>query len=84
MTTTMNSNLNMKNETVLHLPVALALAGTETTTQTAAPARKPGVSWLVPCVAVLAALIAYLALGQLAEIDRGLDALAQTMQTPQF
>ena len=76
----------MKTETVMHLPMALAFAEAKapTKTSTAAPARKPRISWLVPCVAVLAALTAYLALGQLAEIDRDLDALAQTMQNPQF
>ena len=78
----------MKTETMMTLPVALALTEAETNpkTNTAAtsPTRQRRVGWLIPCVAVLAALVAYLALNNLVALDASLTALEQVMHSPQF
>jgi hypothetical protein len=85
MTTTMTTNLtNMKAETLMDIPVLLADNEIATFDRTTAPARKPRIGWLVPCVAVAAALVAYVAFTDLAETNASLDEVAAFMQTPQF
>lgn len=84
MTTTMN--LNMTTENVMNLPLALALdeAHANHPTATATLNRKPRISWLIPCVVVLAALFAYQAMNSIAAINAHLDAQERVMQNPQF
>jgi hypothetical protein len=84
MTTTLTSNLNnMKAATLLNIPVLLP-DNEITTTQTAASTRQFRVGWAIPCVAVLAALIAFAAFTSLAQINADLDAMAVSLQSPQF
>jgi hypothetical protein len=73
---------NMKNETLMNLPVLAALGDAKPAT--AAPARKIRIGWLVPCVAMLAAIFAYQTLTNLAELNASLDGLAEFMHTAQF
>ena len=82
MTTTMTTNL--KAETLMNLPVLAARDEAQPPARTAASAREFRIRWLVPTVAVLAAIIAYQTLSSLAELNRSLDALTLFMQTPQF
>ena len=83
MTTTMTTNL--KAETLMNLPVLGArFEATPAKFQSNTPARKPRIGWLVPCVAVLVIVIAYQAVGNLAELNIYLDGVEQVMQSPQF
>ena len=82
MTTTLNTN--MKAETLMNLPLLLPDNETTTCQRTTAPVRRLRIGWLVPCVAVAAALVAYVAFTDLAETNASLDELAAFMQTPQF
>jgi len=84
MTTTMTTNL--KAETLMNLPVLAALGDAEPAVKVATihQARQPHISWLVPCVALLAGVLAYQALGNLAEINAYLTGVEQAMQSPQF
>ena len=86
MTTTMTTNVNIKNQTLMNLPVLGALSDAKAAVKpaTAAPARKIRIGWLALCVAALTAVIAYQALGNLAELNTYLDGLEQVMHTPQF
>jgi len=77
---------NMKNETLMNLPVLAAFGDAKPAGKpaTAVSARKFQFSWLVPCVAVLAAIIAYQTLNNLTELNTYLAGLEAFMQSPQF
>ena len=82
MTTTMNTN--MKAETLINIPLLLPDQEASTGRQTATPVSKHRIGWLVPCVAVAAALVAYVAFTDLAETNASLDETTAFMETPQF
>lgn len=74
----------MKAETLMNIPVLLPANETTSRAQAAAPTRQFRISWLVPCVALMAAFIAFQAFSSLAQINAHLDAMATFMQSPQF
>ena len=74
---------NLKAETLVNIPLLLPDNETNRLTQLPA-ARRFRIGWLVPSVAVAAAIVAYVAFTDLAETNASMDQMAAFLQTPQF
>jgi hypothetical protein len=70
---------NMKAATLMDLP----MLATDNEIKTTAPTRQPRIGWLIPCVLLLAAVIAFQAFSTLAEISSSLDGVEAYMHSPQ-